>query len=60
MVIKKRPKRERELIENKKRAKFENDNTGRDDWLMSSYDKYQIECVSGINTVNSMNIRRNG
>ena len=59
MFIKKRSKVDRLTIESKKRDKYESD-TGRDNWVMTSYDKYQIVCISGASTINVVELRRDG
>ena len=60
MFIKKRTKADRLAIEQEKRRKYEQDNTGRDNWQMSSYDKFHIVCLSGINTINIAELKRDG
>ena len=59
MFIKKRSKADRMSFEKKKRDKYESD-TGRVTWAMSSYDKYQIVCISGASKINVVELRRDG
>ena len=59
MFIKKRPKYDREIIEKQKSEKYESENAHKK-WLMSSYNKYHIVCISGINTINIVELGRRG
>lgn len=44
----------------KKMAKFANDVTNRVSWMMSSYDKYHIVCLSGTGSVHTIELKRDG
>lgn len=59
MFIKKRQKSEREVIEQRKKVRNEMD-PGREGWMMSSYNKFQVIAISGTDSINVMDVSRDG
>ena len=59
MFIKKRQKSQREVIEQRKLERNLMD-PGREGWMMTSYNKYQVIAISGTSSINVMDLSRDG